>query len=76
MKSFILTSCFMGGWWTRSVNGCESLTDFSDPVVLFQCSDSGSDRLVEGLCRNLYRVLNVLKILDSNCARSENHAEA
>ena len=57
----------------KNRDGCESLTNFSDPIVLLQCSDSGSDRFVEGLCRDLYRVLNVLKILDSNRARSEDH---
>jgi TrwC relaxase len=56
-------------------DGCKSLTNVSHPVVLLQCSDSGSDRFVEGLCRDLYRVLNVLKILDGNCASSKNHKE-
>jgi hypothetical protein len=59
----------------KNRDGCESLTNFSHPVVLLQCSDSGSDRFVEGLCRDLYRVLNVLKILESNCARSEDHEQ-
>jgi len=35
--------------------------------------DSGSYSFKDGLCRDLYRVLNVLKILDSNCASSKNH---
>jgi len=56
-------------------DGCKSLTNVSHPVVLLQCSDSGSDRFVEGLCRDLYRVLNVLKILDGNCASSKNHKQ-
>ena len=67
---------FYGRLVDKNCDGCESLTNFSHPVVLLQCSDSGRDRFVEGLCRDLYRMLNFLKILDSNCARSENHNES
>jgi hypothetical protein len=66
---------FYGRLVDKNRDGCESLTNFPHPVVLLQCGDSGSDRFVEGLCRDLHRVLNVLKILDSNCARSENHEQ-
>jgi hypothetical protein len=48
-KSFILTSCFMGWLLDKNCDGCESLTNFSHPVVLLQGSESGSDRFVEGL---------------------------
>jgi len=57
----------------KNGDGCESLTNFSHPVVFLQCGDSGSDRFVEGLCRDLYRVLNVLNIPNGNCAGSKNH---
>ena len=52
---------------------CECLADLSYPVVLLKGRESGSDRFIEGLCGDLYGVLNVSNILYRNCARSENH---
>gem|GEM_PF-5418809 len=49
---------------------CEPLADFSHPVVLLQGRKSSSNRFIEGLSRNLYRVLNVSKVFHRNCARS------
>ena len=53
----------------------ESLADLPYPVVLLQGRKSGSDRFIECLRRDLYRVLNVSKILYRNCARSKNHVQ-
>lgn len=64
---------FYGGLLDKNRDRCESLTKFSHPVVRLQCGESSSDRFVEGLGRHLHRVFNVLKILDRNCARSEDH---
>ena len=52
---------------------CECLADLSYPLVLLKCGKSGSDRFIEGLCGDLYGVVNVSNILYRNCARSENH---
>ena len=52
---------------------CEPLADLSYPVVLLQGRKSGSDRFIERLRSDLYRVLNFSKVFHSNCARSENH---
>jgi len=52
---------------------CEPLTDLSYPVVLLQGGESRGDRFIESLRGNLYGVLDVSKIPDRNCARSENH---
>ena len=61
--------------WLLDKNGhrCEPLTDLSYPVVLLQRGESRGDRFIESLRRDLYRVLNVSKILYRNCARSKNH---
>ena len=52
---------------------CESLTDLPYPAVLLQRRESGSDRFIECLGADLYRVLNVSKILNRNCASSQRH---
>ena len=52
---------------------CESLTDLPYPAVLLQRRESGSDRFIECLGADLYRVLNVSDILYRDCACSENH---
>jgi hypothetical protein len=61
------------GLLDKNANRCEPLADLPYPVILLQGRKSGSDRLIECLRRDLYRVLNVSNILDRNCARSENH---
>ena len=47
---------------------CESLADFSYPIVLLKGRKSGGDRFIESLRGDLYGVLNALDILYRNCA--------
>jgi len=54
---------------------CESLADFSYPIVLLQGSERRGDRRIESLRGNLNGVLNVSKIPDRNRARSKNHVQ-
>jgi hypothetical protein len=58
----------------KDSDDCEPLSNFSYPVVLLQGRKRGGDRFIESFCRDLYRVLNVPKILYRHCARSQNHA--
>ncbi len=51
----------------------EPLADLAYPIVLLQSRESGSDRFIECSRGDLYRVLNVSKILHGNCASSQNH---
>ncbi len=64
---------FYGRLLDNNRHRCESLADLSYPVVLLQGRESGRDRFIESLRRDLYGVLNVSNILYRNCARSENH---
>ncbi len=45
----------------------------ADDCDLLQRRESGSDRFIECLGADLYRVLNVSKILNRNCASSQSH---
>jgi len=54
---------------------CEPLTDLSYPVVLLQSRKGRGDRFIECLRGDLYRVLNVSKILNRNCASSQSHTQ-
>jgi hypothetical protein len=66
---------FMLYGWLLDENGhgCKSLANLSYPVVLLQGRKTGSDRFIERLRSDLYRVLNFSKVFHRNCARSENH---
>src|SRR5438477_5933869 len=57
----------------KNTHRCETLADFSNPVVLLQSRKSGGDRFVECVRGHLDGVLNVSNILYRNCARSLNH---
>jgi hypothetical protein len=58
----------------KDTHRCESLADLSYPVVVLQRRKSGSNRFIECLRGDLYRVLNVSDIFYRNCARSQHDA--
>ena len=64
---------FYGRLLDKNTHRGETLTDFPYPVILLQSRESGSDRFIERLGADLYRVLNVSKILNRNCASSQSH---
>src|ERR1019366_7557188 len=58
-KSFILTSCFTGGCWTTTVTVVNPSPISPTQLSSLQNRESGGDRFIEYLRRDLCGVLNV-----------------